>query len=417
MTGRPLTIATVEPTYPGRLGPLVAWLANRRGCVAWCFHNRPSHSCSFPGAMDDRIRPIPYPVGGVARSASVAWDRGLERGICHAYAAWEKFEATRPRGIDLVLGRSARLGSALFAPLAFPGTPVVTALNGYLAPDRGDLADEDAAELPAAYRRWRRASNAMDLLELEASAFCWTASKWERDSYPPAYRDAIQVRFEGVDTSRFSPERRPIRPLTLLGKTLPEGVRVVTFVARVADRLRGVDRFLSLANRLIRERFDLVCVVVGAGASDRMLEVRHHGRDFAAERIAADPPSDPSRLWRFEHLGGEDLARILAASDLHVAPGRPSGISRSLVEAMASGALVLATGGGPVAEYVEHGRTGLVADPDSPETLADFALQALEDRAGHEPIRTAAVAEVRDRFALDVCAPRLFEDFSRLLES
>ena len=415
MNGRPLSIALIEPSFPGRLGAAVAWLARRRGCRVWCFQQRADPTEVGPNPLGEPVHLVRYAVGGVASESTVPWTRGLERGICHAYGAWEQFEATRPVGLDLVIGRSARLGSALFANLTAPGVPVAHYLDGYLAPDRGDLALEDAPVLPTAYRRWRVASNAMDLLELESASFCWTSTDWQRQTYPSVYRDAFGVQFEGVDTDRFRPDRRLERPARLLGRTLPAGTKLVTFAARVADRLRGVDRFLGLANRLIRERSDVVCVVVGAGVSDRMLEVRYHGQDFADKLLESDPPGDPSRLWRVEHLTPDDLAVLLASSDLHVSPSRPTAIARTLVEAMAAGALILAVDGGPVREFLEPGRTGLIADPDDPEDLFRQARRVLDDPAGHAPIAEAASGTARERFSIDQCVPRLFEMLSPLV--
>ena len=81
------------------------------------------------------------------------------------------------------------------------------------------------------------------------------------------------------------------------------------------------------------------------------------------------PPVDPERLW---FLGGRPptvVAEVLAASDLHVAPGRPYPVARSLLEAMAAGCVVLAVDTEPHREVISHGQTGLLADVADPDAL------------------------------------------------
>ena len=67
---------------------------------------------------------------------------------------------------------------------------------------------------------------------------------------------------------------------------IPASTRVVTFVARSLDRLRGFDRFFTLANALLRGRADVVCVVVGEPIVRRGLDVVFHNRDYPAHLMA-----------------------------------------------------------------------------------------------------------------------------------
>ncbi len=54
----------------------------------------------------------------------------------------------------------------------------------------------------------------------------------------------------------------------MAGKTVPPGAKLITFVARSADRLRGFDRFLNLLNRLTRAGEDVIGIAIGARSSD-----------------------------------------------------------------------------------------------------------------------------------------------------
>jgi glycosyltransferase involved in cell wall biosynthesis len=253
------------------------------------------------------------------------------------------------------------------------------------------------------------------LVDLENSAARWTATRWQRDLFPPEYREDFVVLHPGVDAGWFNRRADSGRLRSRLAElSLPKDARLATFVARRLDRLRGFDRFVALANRLMRERSDVVCVAVGGGPVERGLDVEFFGRDYAAHVLNQTPPHDAARLRLTGALAPDAVADLLAASDLHVYPSRAYSVSRSLLEAMAAGCVVLAWDEAPVREFVEHGRTALLADPADADAAARLALAALADPAAHRPLGEAAAAEVRERFDRDATLPRLAAWFDRL---
>lgn len=316
----PLNVLFVEPRFPGRLGAVADWLARCRGYRCWFYHNKLEPQDYWPESVGRGLEMVHFGVGGVAKEQVVPWARHLERGLCYAYGAYEVMDAKRPRPLDVIVGRSAGLGSTLFASNVYPGLPVLNYFDGFLQPRRNDLADEDAPGLPPEYVHWRRAANAMDFLDLENRVVPWAPSQWQRDLYPAEYHDDFFVLFEGVNTRRFEGRSGP---RVVAGRRLDEGTRLVTFVTRVPDRLRGFDRFLELANRLIRERSDVVCACVGQGVVERMHDVRFPGQDYAQGLLDADSPSDRSRFWRLGNVSRDVVADLLKASDLHVYASRP----------------------------------------------------------------------------------------------
>ncbi len=256
---------------------------------------------------------------------------------------WEVINHRRPRPIDVVLGRSDGLGSSLFAPVMLPKIPVVQLFDYYYHGRKHDLADEAGPETPSAYYHWRRAANAIDLLDLENGVVPWTPTAWQRGPLPAR----VSRRLLRPPRRGRRPGLRPSRPTALgsiAGRTVPEGTKVVTFVARCLDRLRGFDRFLKLANALIRERTDVVAVVVGDPKVARALDVTYHGRDYREPALAGRPPARPrSALVPGGRGARRSWPRSWRASDLHVYPSRTYPVSRSLLQAMAAGRVVLAS--------------------------------------------------------------------------
>ncbi len=365
MAQDPLHVLWVEPSFPGRLGAAADWLVRRRGYRASFYCHTLEPRSSWPASVGNGLEVQTFGVGGVARESAVAWSRTLERSLCYAYGCWEVLEQRRPRPIDLVVGRSAGLGSSLFAAVYWPAAPVVSFLDYYYHAHRYDLADEAGADTPAAYFHWRRSMAGIDLLDLEQAALGWTPTNWQRQLFPAEYRDALLVLHDGIDPRRFAPSpwhTKARGPRSIAGRAIPDDVRVISFVARSLDRLRGFDRFLTVANALLRAHRDLLCVVAGDPIVRRGLDVTFHNRDYPAHLLAAHPPADPERLWLLGAASPSVVAEILAASDLHIAPSRSYPVARSLLEAMAAGCVVLAADTEPHREVITNGQTGLLID-------------------------------------------------------
>jgi glycosyltransferase involved in cell wall biosynthesis len=413
----PLHVLWIEPHFPGRLGAVADWLVRRRGyrCTFYCHRLEPRET--WPASVGKGLEVSVFGLGGIARDQAVSWSRTLERSLCYSYGCWEVLEKNRPRSIDLVVGRSMGLGSSLFAPVYAPAAPVVSFLDYFYHAHQHDLAGEAGPDTAPAYFHWRRSMAAIDLLDLEQAALAWTPTSWQRGLFPAEYRDSFLVRHDGVDTRRFTPSsRRSNRSeaRSIAGRVIPGSMRVVSFVARSLDRLRGLDRFLKLSNVLLRSSPEIVCVVVGDRIVRRGLDVVFHNRDFAAHLLGQDPPFDPSRLWFLGMSTPSVVAEVLSASDLHVAPGRPYPVQRSLLEAMAAGCVVLASDTEPHREVLTQGQTGLLVEERDDDALAKQSLDVLARPADFRPLGDAASALARERYSQDACLPGLAEEFSAL---
>lgn len=409
MSQDPLHLICVEPHFPGRLGATADWLVRKRGyrCRFYCSAADPREF--WPDAVGHGLDVLVCPV---AAEGTVEWTRCLERGLGYAMTYFDAVEKQRPRPIDLFLGRSAGLGSTLFLPVHQRGVPIVNLFDYYYHPHQHDLAEEIGPQVPIAYRHWRRSANAMDLLDLENGVTAWTPTGWQRSLFPAAYQGDFLVQHDGIDAERFGRARQS---RSIGGRTVTAEARVVTFVARSLDRLRGFDRFLSLADRLLRARGDVICVVLGSPVVQRGLDVEFFNRDYPAHLLARQPLADPERVWFFDHARPSVVAEALSASDLHVYPGRAYPISRSLLEAMAAGCVVLAADNEPVREVLAHGQTGLLLDLADSDAWQRQALAVLDDLAAYRPLGDAAAVHVRAHYARDVCLPRLAERFTDLV--
>jgi glycosyltransferase involved in cell wall biosynthesis len=164
---------------------------------------------------------------------------------------------------------------------------------------------------------------------------------------------------------------------------LPQGVPIVGLVGRLQP-WKGQDRLLR-AQAILRERGrDMHLVLVGGDAYGLSPEyaaslpqlVRSLGLESAVTLTGQVPDAGPYM---------EQMDVLVNASD-------PEPFGAVLIEAMARSVAVVAVDSGGPAEFIEHGRTGVLASSGEPGALADALepLLASEEmrnslaRAGHE---------------------------------
>src|SRR5207302_2002669 len=141
---------------------------------------------------------------------------------------------------------------------------------------------------------------------------------------------------------------------------------------------------------LVRDELpDVRLTLVGDGStrSDVEAYVRRCGLPRNVEFLG-----ETSKVWPFLAK-----ARVFTLATLY----EPLGIA--VLEAMAAGLPVVATGVGGICEIVEHGRTGFLVPPREPAQMAAYLVHLLADdeladRMGHEACQ-AAQAYRADRTA------------------
>ena len=114
----------------------------------------------------------------------------------------------------------------------------------------------------------------------------------------------------------------------------------------------------------------------------------------------------PEREWLGRHLpgahftgrlGGQDLAPAFATLDLFVHPGTHETFCQTVQEAQASGVPVVAAAAGGPLDLVDHGRTGLLFDPQDRLSLWRAVAAAVRDAPLRARLAAAAHQQVQDR--------------------
>ena len=165
----------------------------------------------------------------------------------------------------------------------------------------------------------------------------------------------------GVDLDHFSPFRRYQSEETRERLGIPLDAPIVAFIGRFA-REKEVDVLLRAWPEIAR-RTDAHLLMVGDGPQREYLQ-----------RLAE---SHERVLWMpYEH-DREQLANLLAAVDLFIAPGSIETFGLSALEALASGTPVLSADRGGVSEQVEASGAGATFASGDSAALSDAAVQLL----------------------------------------
>jgi glycosyltransferase involved in cell wall biosynthesis len=402
----------IHQAFPAQFGRLALELTRRYGWRC-SFIIQHLSKCPTPSReMLERLTVI-----GVPRDSSLPnpspWNESLGDYLRLSTRVCDAALARRELRPDLVVAHMG-LGPGLFLPEVF-SCPFVGYCEYYLGVKRRDLlyrADLPAVELAPFYPRCINAATLLDLLEVTSG---YTPTHWQRQSFPERFRHHIEVHFDGLDTELYRPRTpKPGEVETLLGgRSLPAGTRLVTFVSRGLESMRGFDLFLKVAERIGRERSDVLFAVAGSEESyygwDNHFTGKASFKEWALKQIRCD-------LSRFVFLGQIEpaqLAMLLARSDLHIYLTVPFVLSWSLFDALASGCVVLASDVPPVREVIEPGVNGLVENLFDIEALATTALRVLDDPAEFRPLGTAGRALIERRYSLDVAIPELKEYLER----
>ena len=163
---------------------------------------------------------------------------------------------------------------------------------------------------------------------------------------------------------------------------LPLDAPVAGAVSRL-DPVKGV-RFLIQA----LARLDGVHLAIAGDGPERA------ALEALAERLGV--------AGRVHWLGQRgDVQRLLPAFDLFVQPSLHEGLPNTVLEAMAAGLPVVATGVGGTPEAVVDGVTGLLVRPGDPEPLARAISRLLDDPAARQTMGQAGRERVVQHFTVE----------------
>ena len=387
----------IHQNFPAQFRYIAPRLAQEHG---WkCTFATAKASESLPG-----VEKVVYTSKGGATKANHFCTQNFENCVWEAHGVYEMLKQRPDIQPDLIVAHTG-FGSSLFLPFLYDA-PIINFVELYYRPVGGDVGFRK--ELPVSEETLLRlqTKNAMIQADLANCDRGWTPTQYQRDFFPPEFRSKIEVIFDGIDTAIYHRRDNPQRLIN--GKLLaPPGKRIVTYVARGFEKMRGFDIFME-ASRLIAEQYpDVLFVVVGKDTVHYGSDLKYFKEATYREHLLASGRYDLSKYLFTGFVSEETLAEILSISDLHIYLTEPFIASWSMVDAMSCGVVLLASDQRCVREYVEPGKNGLLVDFFDVEGLAKQAVEVLRDPVAYRPLAEAAMQAVQENYSVDVAMPRL----------
>lgn len=290
---------------------------------------------------------------------------------------------------DIVIGHHG-WGELLDIRDVYPDAPVLGYFEFYYATDGQDV-DYDP-EFPISADRYPRirAMNVVNHLALAMNQHGQTPTRWQLTRYPDWAQKGIRLVYEGarLDTCKPNPAVRDEEFVIGEFRVAPHE-KLVSYVARNLEPYRGFHVMMRALPDLLAGRPDVKVVMVGGddvsyGARLAEGTWREHFQKELAGKY------DASRVLLPGQVPYDTYLRLLQRSDTHVYLTYPFVASWSLREAMACGCAIVGSDVESVAEFVTHGRNGLLVPGLDSKALARTVLQVLEDEKLNHKLRAGA---------------------------
>lgn len=387
----------VHKNFPAQFGHIASYLARKRGFEC-------TYVSELPDAEIGGVRRLQYKLAGGATATTHYCSRTFENATWHAHAVYQTMQAHSEIRPDLVVGHSG-FGSTVFLADLYE-CPIINYFEYFYRGRNSDMDFRPDAPPEMLDLLRARTRNAMILVDLETCAAGYSPTKWQRSLFPSRYQSKIATIFDGIDTA-FWHRRRPQRRIG--DREIPHDVRIVTYVSRGFESMRGFDVFMQIAKRICDARSDVVFICVG---SDRVCyggDLRRIQAKSFREHVLEQDQYDLDRFVFTGQIPAGQLVEILSLSDLHIYLTVPFVLSWSLMDALACGCTVLASDTPPVREMIEHGHNGLLADFFDIDRFTALALEVLDDPMACRPLASAATAMIQEHFSLEKTLPAMLK--------
>jgi colanic acid/amylovoran biosynthesis glycosyltransferase len=183
------------------------------------------------------------------------------------------------------------------------------------------------------------------------------------------------------------------------GSPQPAEPPYLLFVGRFVEK-KGVGHLLDAMRILGAEGTALDLVLVGDGPLAETL--KHQAADLTRTRFLG---------WRPNHEVRRVMRGALAVCvpSVTASTGDSEGLPNVVLEAMASAVPIIGSDTAGIAEAVEHGRTGFLASPGDPRSIATAVRRLLGDPALRRRMGLAARSTAAERFSA-IAQSRMLED-------
>jgi hypothetical protein len=376
-----MQVLFIHQNFPGQFRHIAAHLAKQPDVQVLAIGRE--QAPGLPG-----VRLLRYKPHRTASAHTHPYARSFEDGVLHGQQVLRllldlKAKAYRP---DVIVAHPG-WGETLYAKEAFPRARLIHFCEYYYQTQGADAGFDPEFPLDINGAASIRSRNALHLLNLENCDQAIAPTHWQHSLHPAAYRDKIQVIHEGIDTANLGPDPKAALQLPN-GRVLKAGEPIITYVARNLEPYRGFHNFMRALPIILKQH--PTCQVVVVGGDDVSYGSKPKDAPTWRSKLLAENPVDLNRVYFLGKVPYATYKRVLQVSAAHVYLTYPFVLSWSLLEAMASGCLIIGSDTAPVREVIRNKENGLLVDFFKPDEIAERVLQGLAKPRAFNELREAA---------------------------
>ena len=393
-----MRILFLHPNFPAQFRHLATALAkNPNNQVVFGTNRREG---SLPGVVKAM-----YASSREVRPETHHYVRPLEKAVLQGQGVYRLAEELKQKGFipDIVYGHSG-WGPTLFIKDAFPKATLLCYFEWFYQAHGSDADFDPEDPLNPDDEARIRIKNAPILIDLYSCDRGLSPTNWQRQQFPSEYYSKITVNHDGIDTSYFKPQAGAKLVLPRINLDLSGVEEIITYVARGMEPYRGFPEFMETVALIQQKRPNCHVVVVGEDrvAYGKQLPDNQTYKQLMLEKV----PLDLARVHFTGLLPYGEYLQVLQASSVHIYLTRPFVLSWSMLEALSTGCLIVASNTAPVTEVIEDNVNGLLVDFFSPEEICNRVEEALNNPEKMSSIREKARETILQNYDLAQLLPK-----------
>lgn len=242
-----------------------------------------------------------------------------------------------------------------------------------------------------------RCNNSQFLIDLISCDGATCPTNWQKSQFPVELQNKIKVIHDGIDTDYFIPNSNAEFKIPNSDLILTSKDEVLTYVSRGMETYRGFPQFMQIAENLLNERPDLHIVIAG---EDRVCYGPKLNNGTFKELALKQHKFDMQRLHFTGGLPYFEYKKLLQISSVHCYLTCPFVLSWSLLEAMATECLIVASKTPPVEEVIKDKQNGYLVDFYNINGFTKTINKILDNKENNIHIKQNARKTIIDKYDL-----------------
>lgn len=297
-------------------------------------------------------------------------------------------------------------GGSTYAPDIFPEAGYIAYCEWFytMGENYNFFPDEQKTAASFAPSRQRNHCQLDALNDCDAAI---TPTFWQASQFPSEYLYKLNVLHDGIDINFFSPDeaspqkrdKNIVQGLNL--DALPE---IVTYATRGMEPYRGFPQFFKSIPHILEARPN--CHIVIMAKDEVQYSAKRKDGKTWGEAMREEVSYDRQRVHFLKFGPYQEYRRILRASSVHIYLTVPFILSWSLLEAMSTGCLVVASATSPVMEVIKHAHNGFLTPFWDSIELAKRVVDVLENKENYRELRYNARKTIENHYNLAKLLPQ-----------